>query len=209
MPLEHHIEIGGGIMMTWSLTEDAEFKKWALKYRYYPTFMQLKSNRRKKEWIARQRLLHEVGLDSSKIYYNEEGKPFVNHLNYKFISISHSKNSVGIFLHPDKNIGLDIESKDRNFLGIVDKYLLIPEEHQAAQQVPDGYALFWCIKEAIYKLIGKPMEEFNLYRDIHISEAEGKALVNVVGYPDSHFELHRMDFGQQIILCVVEHPKNA
>ncbi|MFV0365337.1 MAG: 4'-phosphopantetheinyl transferase family protein [Mangrovibacterium sp.] len=206
MPLEYHIEIGGGVLVTWSLTEDAEFKKWAIKYRYYPAFMQLSSPRKKKEWIARQRLLHEVGLDSSKIYYNEEGKPFVNHVKYKYISISHSKNSVGIYLHPDKNVGIDIESKNRNFLSIAEKYLLLPEEHEAAKAVTEGYALFWCIKEAIYKLVGRPMTEFNLYRDIQITETDGKAIVRVAAYPNSTFELHRMDFGDQIILCVVEHP---
>lgn len=204
MPLEHHIEIGGGLMLTWSLTEDAEFKKWAIKYRYYPAFMRLNSTKRKKEWIAVQRLLNAVGLDSSKIYYNDQGKPFVNHVQYKFISISHSKNSVGIFLHPDKNVGIDIESKDRNFEGIVHKYLL-PEEEKIARTISDGLAHFWCIKEAMYKVVGVPMPDFNPYTDVHIYKEDEKVKAKVDCKADSVFELLRMDFGKQIILCVVEH----
>lgn len=204
MSLEHHIEIGGGVMLSWSLTDDAEFKKWAIKYRYYPAFMRLNSNKRKKEWIAIQRLLNTVDLDSSKIYYNEQGKPFVNDVRYKYISISHSKNSVGIFLHPDKNVGLDIETKTRNFRGIVHKYLL-PQEQKIAQSIPDGLAYFWCIKEAMYKVIGVPMPELNPYTDVYIHEIENAISVTVDYRPNSTFELLRMDFGQQIILCVVEH----
>lgn len=204
MPLEHHIEIGGGVMLTWALTEDAEFKKWAIKYRYYPAFLRLNSTKRKKEWIAVQRLLNAVGLDSSKIYYNDQGKPFVNDVRYKYISISHSKKSAGIFLHPDKNIGIDIETKARNFENIAHKYLS-PEEEKIARKLPEGLAHLWCIKEAMFKVVGIPMDEFNPYTDVHIQEKNEKVEVAVDCRPKSQFELLRMDFGHQLILCVVEH----
>ncbi|MFV0291294.1 MAG: 4'-phosphopantetheinyl transferase family protein [Mangrovibacterium sp.] len=204
MPLEHHIEIGGGVLLTWSLTDDAEFKKWAIKYRYYPAFLRLNSTKRKKEWIAMQRLLHEVGLDSSKIYYNDQGKPFVNHVQYKYISISHSKNSVGIFLHPERNVGIDIETKTRNFKGIAHKYLS-EHELEIAHRVPDGLAFFWCIKEAMFKVVGIPMPEFNPYNDVFISLVDEKVQASVDCRPNSFFELFRLEFGEQIILCVLEH----
>ncbi|WP_339737717.1 4'-phosphopantetheinyl transferase superfamily protein [uncultured Sunxiuqinia sp.] len=156
MPLAKEVHIEEGLLLLWELDEDLEWLKMQFPLlETDQTFQTLKNKKRQQEWLTVKMMLRHIGCNDLKVYYNENGQPQIKHVNYQHISISHSHQLAGIFLHPYRRVGLDIESLNRNFLGIERKYLS-PAEIELAQQNEKWHCLFWCAKEAVFKIAGIP-----------------------------------------------------
>ena len=68
------------------------------------------------------------------------------------ISISHTSRFVAILLHPDEDLGIDIESLDRDFSAVEKKALSEDEIDDLDDRKKNlQLAIYWCAKEAIYK----------------------------------------------------------
>lgn len=154
MPLVKEIYIDEGLLILWEPTEELEWLKNQFPFLETDlTFKNFKNKKRQKEWLAVKMLLKHVGCNNLKVSYNDQGQPQIKHPFFKNVSISHSHELVGILLHPNKQVGLDIESLQRNFVGIEKKYLS-EAEIRLAQQDLKRHGLFWCAKEAVYKTAG-------------------------------------------------------
>lgn len=203
MPLAKEIHIDEGLLLLWELDEDLDWLK-----EQFPsletdqTFQTLKNKKRQQEWLTVKMMLKYIGCNDLKVYYNGNGQPQIKHAHYHHISISHSNQLAGIFLHPSKPVGLDIESLNRNFSGIEKKYLS-PAEIELTRQNEKWHCLFWCAKEAVYKIAGIPGIHF--IDQISVSPAQNNQLAAELKTPDCHqiFRLNYFEYNGQFIVYLV------
>ena len=122
----------------------------------------LRTKAHKKQFLATQQLLQLAGLNSYYLYYDKNGKPFLN--NGLYISISHS-NDYAVLAISKKNIGVDIEQKQAKLQRVASKF--IGSENKFITTNDLVYLTkIWTAKEAIYKL--KNHKGLSFKKNIHI-----------------------------------------
>ncbi|MBT3209650.1 MAG: 4'-phosphopantetheinyl transferase superfamily protein [Bacteroidetes bacterium] len=114
-----------------------------------------KNERRKLEWLSTRALAKEIQNKNSIIEYDSFGKPKLINPSLN-ISISHSKDMVGVILNKDFRVGIDIEFVSKKIERIAKKFLSSKE----LQQIDSDYRienlyLYWCGKETLLKIFGK------------------------------------------------------
>jgi 4'-phosphopantetheinyl transferase len=115
-------------------------------------FFQFKHPNRQREFIATRILRHQL-FGFQHIDYDPIGAPYIK--DEGFISISHSKNLVGIALNADYKIGLDLETPRENILDIHPKFLSEQEAEIFDTTSKSEITKVWSSKEALYKLAGR------------------------------------------------------
>lgn len=104
------------------------------------------------EFCASRLLKHSLFGDK-EIEYHHHGAPFIEGIG--FISISHSKNSVGIAVCHDHPLGFDMEEiRDKGKL-LAHKFI---SDHERSFLDPNDalmMTMLWSGKEAMYKLAGR------------------------------------------------------
>jgi len=110
---------------------------------------------RKKEFITTRILLQSVLGEGIRIVNNEHGKPLLVNSDYE-ISISHSKDYVGIMLGVSYEMALDIEYLSDRVYRICDRFLS-KDELSFISETNKQLHLYqhWCAKECLIKLYGK------------------------------------------------------
>jgi phosphopantetheinyl transferase len=161
MPLLKTITTSGGLIGVWHLTEPSTelLPSFLPKELSDPAFQQLSNEKRKVEWLAIRLLLKQLTGPDFSISYTSSGRPLLNHSKYKHLSISHSRDFAVIFLHENHPVGIDIEQMNRNFSALEKRYLST-EEFIFVNHRPELQCLFWCAKEAIFKLVPDEGIEF-------------------------------------------------
>lgn len=154
MPLFKTIPITNGWISIWQILETTEelvcfFSPGELDKEDFTRFT---FEKRKTEWLATRVLLKQLIGDSFSITYTDSGKPVLNHPVYHHISITHSREFVAVFIHQDKEIGIDIESQNRNYAPILKKYLSEAELCHTNEDISVP-CLYWCAKEALFKMV--------------------------------------------------------
>jgi len=125
--------------------------KQDLKINEIEVFRKIKNERRKKEWLGVRILQKKVLGFYSEIKYTETGNPFIEHdLN---ISITHSKNILGIILSKNKDIGMDVEIISDKILRTAQKFIT-PEELERFNEKDKIKKIYlnWCCKETLFKI---------------------------------------------------------
>ena len=115
-------------------------------------FQKFTHEKRKTEWLATRALLKLMIGTDFQISYTESGKPLLSHPVYPHISISHSRDFVSVLIHKQLSVGIDIESINRNYAPIRKRYLSEIELEQVNQD-PLLQCIYWCAKEAVFKLV--------------------------------------------------------
>jgi phosphopantetheinyl transferase len=110
------------------------------------------------------RIICKQMTGSSKIHYNDEGKPFITATN-KHISISHSHDYVAVLLSVNSNIGLDIQRKEEKIIRIRERFLNLRENKMIDTNNIEHLTILWCAKESVYKIHGDP----NVFFKEHIT----------------------------------------
>jgi phosphopantetheinyl transferase len=183
MPIFKTIPVSGGLIGIWHLTEtlDELCAYFAEDELTAPDLNKYTFEKRKKEWLATRALLQQLTGEKITVSYTETGKPLLIHHQYKHLSISHSQEYVAIFLHQKLEVGIDIENKNRNYNSIEKRFLSLPEIEQVRKD-PLLQCLYWCTKEAVFKLISQDGISFK--EQIHIfpfnPEIENKFKVQFV-----------------------------
>ena len=120
------------------------------------------NERRRNEHLAWRRIVRrELGREVV-IDYNDTGAPCVDTPNI-YISIAHCPERVAVAI-AEERIGVDIESRERNFLAAASRFM--SKEERALCHDEDWAAMVWCTKEACYKYHGK--RGIDLLDDIRI-----------------------------------------
>ncbi len=203
MPLAKEIHIDEGLLLLWELDEDLDWLKTQFPLlETDQTFQTLKNKKRQQEWLTVKMMLKHIGCNDLKVYYNDNGQPQIKHLNYQHISISHSNQLAGIFLHPHRAVGLDIESLTRNF-SVIEKKYLSSAEIELANQNKKWHCLFWCAKEAVYKIAGIPGIHFA--DQISVAPEQNNQLAAALKTPDCYqtFRLNYFEHNGQFIVYLV------
>jgi phosphopantetheinyl transferase len=167
MPLFKTISFAGGLIGVWKLVEKSSdlLLCFSPEELADPSFQQYTHEKRKVEWLATRVLIKQLIGSEFAISYLESGKPILNHTRFKHLSISHSRWFVAVILHEHLNVGIDIEDMTRNYNPVEKKYLSEDELVQVAKK-PLLQCLYWCAKEAIFKLVPEDGVEFR--QQIHI-----------------------------------------
>lgn len=115
------------------------------------------SSQRKKDFYAKHLLLRiiaqNMGCIFTGIHKNSAGKPLAVHASYH-LSIAHTKKYLMASIHLKKAVGVDIESTQRHFYPLREKFLS-QEEIKSCGADHHALCLHWTAKEAAYKCIGK------------------------------------------------------
>jgi len=109
------------------------------------------------EWLSGRALIKAVlekeGLEYSGLRKDEFGKPFLKEYNHQ-ISISHSHPYVAVQIHNSESVGIDLEQPKDKLLKIAHRVLSPTELADAGTDVIK-HCVYWCAKEAMYKIYGK------------------------------------------------------
>lgn len=206
MPLFKTITQAEGIIGVWQLSEklDELLPNFSDQELEDPAYLQYTHEKRKIEWLATRKLIKLLIGDDFTITYAESGKPILNHVQYKNISISHSRYFAAVYIHETLQVGLDIEDTTRNYNSIEKRYLSDEELKQTGQN-PLLQCLYWCAKESIFKLV--PDHDIEFRNQIHISpfipEKEDHFLAKFKSEKgDSTHELHFQIFNDHCLVWV-------
>jgi phosphopantetheinyl transferase len=97
--------------------------------------------------------LEQNDLPYSGIHKDEFGKPFLRELTHH-ISLSHAYPYVAVQLDSNKSVGIDIEQPTEKLLRIAPRVLSMEELENAGSDIRK-HCVYWCAKEALYKVYGK------------------------------------------------------
>jgi 4'-phosphopantetheinyl transferase len=152
----------------WEITEDyfSLYGMLELTSEENETLNSFKSYNRKLEWLSVRVLLLEMTGPGIKIFYNSNKKPFLTDRNYH-ISISHSRRLTSIMVSRKHRVGLDLEHVSNNISTLAGKFLTAAEEKAVDPECRKYHVyIYWCAKEALYKICDK--QNINFREDIII-----------------------------------------
>jgi 4'-phosphopantetheinyl transferase len=109
------------------------------------------------EWLAGRNLVRYLAEAMGEAYMgvhkDEYGKPFLRESSFQ-ISLSHSYPYVAAQISARHPVGIDLEQPKEKLLHIAPR-VLSPTELQDAGNNLTKHCVYWCAKEALYKIDGK------------------------------------------------------
>ena len=170
----------------------------------------IRSESLRKQKLAVRALLNEVFEYKVYLSHHDNGKPYLENCVTN-ISITHTEKYVAIITHDEDDLGIDIESLDRDFSAVEKKALSedeIDDLDDDKEEKNEQLAIYWCAKEAIYKRMSInrvdfaeqiEVEKFNL-RD----EGELEATFIHKDEHEEEFELGYMTFDRHVLVWIAE-----
>ncbi len=139
----------------------------------------LLSPQKRLEWLAVRVLVNEL-LMQNKLRYSgllkdEFGKPFLKELPNQ-ISLTHSFPYVAAQLHSVQSVGIDLEQPKEKLLRVAHRVFSIEELNDAATNLTK-LCIYWCAKEAMYKIYGKRGLHFSNQLNIDPFELKSEGLL--------------------------------
>ncbi len=109
------------------------------------------------EWLAGRMLLQQLteqfGLEYHGTTKDEFGKPFLTDLPHH-ISLSHSYPYAAAQIDLHTAVGIDLEQPKAKLLTVANRILAADELLDAGNDIVK-HCVYWCAKEAMYKVYGK------------------------------------------------------
>ena len=167
----------------------------------------IKSETMRKQRLAVRALLNELFDEKVYLSHHDNGKPFLEN-RVTNISIAHTDKYVAVILHDTEDVGIDIESLDRDFSAVELKALSEDEiEDLDDEKRNEQLAIYWCAKEAIYKRLSIYNVDFAEQIEIAKCHPRGEGeleatCVSKGGYEDE-YELEYMTFDRHVLVWVV------
>lgn len=167
----------------------------------------LKSESRKREKLAVRALLNLLFEDKVYLGHHDNGSPFIQN-NSTHISITHTKKFVAIITHPTEDVGIDIESIERDFTA-VEKRALSEEEIEDLQDKNRNLqlAIYWCAKEALYKRMSRNGVDFATQMEVEKfnprEEGDIEATFTNKDGSQEEFELEYEVFDNHVLVWLV------
>lgn len=165
----------------------------------------------KNESLRKQRLAVRALLDAmfeEKVYlsHHDNGKPYIEN-NAINISITHTDQYVAVILNEEDEVGIDCESLNRDF-SAVEKKALSDEEigDLEDEQKNEQLAIYWCAKEAIFKLTSQYDVDFAEQIQIdgfrYRNEGELSATFTDRDGYEQELNLYYFTFDRHVLVCV-------
>ena len=169
------------------------------------SFIQSESQR--KQRLAVRALLNTLFDEKVYLSHHDNGKPYLEN-NPVNISISHTEKYVAVILHDDEDCGIDVESLDRDFSAVEKKALSEDEiEDLDDEKRNEQLAIYWCAKEAVFKLLSRYSVDFAEQIEIERFHPRGEGeleatFVDKDGDEDE-FDLEYITFDRHVLVWVV------
>ena len=169
------------------------------------SFIKSESLRRQK--LAIRALLNELFDEKVYLSHHDNGKPYIEN-NPVNISITHTEHYVAIILHDDLDVGIDMESLDRDFSAVEKKALSEDEvDDLDDERKNEQLAIYWCAKEAIFKRLSVYNLDFaeQIEVDRFRPRGEGELEATFIDRDgdEEEFELHYTTFDRHVLVWVV------
>ena len=151
MPLHKTIHHNGNtLILVWKIEESLEdFSDIVLTAKSTARVSSMKSESHIKGFLAVRRLLAELGLKDSDLFYTNDGKPHLK--NGKNISISHSFEFSTIAVS-DTVIGIDIEKNREKIRRIAPKFIAKEQAYLEQDHLIEQLTVIWGAKESLFKI---------------------------------------------------------
>ena len=167
----------------------------------------IKSASLRRQRLAVRALLNTLFEEKVYLSHHDNGKPYLEN-NPVNISITHTDQFVAVILHEDQDCGIDIESLDRDFSAVEKKALSEDEiEDLEDEKRNEQLAIYWCAKEAIFKLLSRYnvdfAEQIEVERFRPRGEGELEATFIDKNEDEQEFELEYMTFERHVMVWVV------
>ena len=166
-----------------------------------------RSESQRKQKLAVRALLNEVFEEKMYLNHHDNGQPYLENCVTN-ISITHTEKYVAIIIHDEDDLGIDIESLDRDFSAVEKKALSEDEiEDLDDDKKNEQLAIYWCAKEAIFKRMSQnrvdfaeqiEVEKFNLKK-----EGELEATFIHKDEHEEEFDLEYMIFDRHVMVWLV------
>ena len=165
----------------------------------------------KNESLRKQRLAVRALLDAmfeEKVYlsHHDNGKPYIEN-NAINISITHTDQYVAVILNEEDEVGIDCESLNRDFSAVEKKALSDDEIGDLEdEQKNEQLAIYWCAKEAIFKLTSQYDVDFAEQIQIdgfrYRNEGELSATFTDKDGYEQELNLYYFTFDRHVLVCV-------
>ena len=167
----------------------------------------IKSESLRKQRLAVRALLNTLFEEKIYLSHHDNGKPYLEN-NPTNISITHTEKYVAVILHEEEDCGIDIESLDRDFSAVEKKALSEDEiEDLEDEKRNEQLAIYWCAKEAIFKLLSRYnvdfAEQIEVERFRPRGEGELEATFIDKDGDEMEFVLEYMTFDRHVLVWVV------
>lgn len=167
----------------------------------------IRSESMRKQRLAVRALLEEMFEDKVYLSHHDNGKPYIEN-DATNISITHTNKYVAVILHPTEDVGIDIESLDRDFTAVEKKALSEDEiDDLDDEKRNEQLAIYWCAKEAIFKLVSVYNVDFAEQIEVeHFRpKGEGELEATFIDKDDyeEEFDLEYMTFDRHVLVWVV------
>ena len=167
----------------------------------------IRSESMRKQRLAVRALLNEMFEEKVYLSHHDNGKPYIENDAIN-ISITHTEKYVAVILHPTEDVGIDIESLDRDF-SAVEKKALSEEEIDDLDddRRNEQLAIYWCAKEAIFKRVSVYNVDFAEQIEVERfrPKGEGELEASFIDKDDyeEKFDLEYMTFDRHVLVWVV------
>ena len=169
----------------------------------------------KNESLRKQKLAVRCLLDAlfeEKVYlsHHDNGKPYIENSAMN-ISITHTNRYVAVILNPTDEVGIDCESLDRDFSAVKKKALSEDEieevEEIDEEQRNEQLAIYWCAKEAVYKMVSQYGVDFaeQIEIDDFRLRGEGELVATFTANDgvEEEYELEYITFDRHVLVWVI------
>ncbi len=166
----------------------------------------IRSESLRKQRLAVRALLNTMFDDTVYLSHHDNGKPYIEN-NPVNISITHTAKYVAVILHEEENVGIDIESLDRDF-SVVEKKALSEDEIEDLEDEKrnEQLAIYWCAKEAIFKLLSRYNVDFAEQIEIERFRLRGEGELEATfsaKNEEEEFDLEYITFDRHVLVWVV------
>ena len=167
----------------------------------------LRSESQRKQRLAVRALLNEMFEERVYLSHHDNGKPYIEN-DATNISITHTEKYVAVILHPTEDVGIDIESLDRDFTAVEKKALSEDEiDDLDDEKRNEQLAIYWCAKEAIFKRVSVYNVDFAEQIEIEHFRPKGEGELEATFIDkdeyEEEFDLEYMTFDRHVLVWVV------
>jgi len=165
-------------------------------------FYTIKSPLKQQEFVA-TRILRDRIFGHYHIHYNEHGAPYIK--DKQFLSISHSRNTVGIAVCADFQIGFDLEFISGKAKKVNSKFINSKELDAFDLQSEFETTMLWSAKETLYKVANRTGIDFKT--ELIIEPAKENLLIGKIIQTNGHDLVEIYTFVHQDYIITVNHSK--
>ncbi len=161
----------------------------------------------RKQKLAVRALLNTVFEEKVYLNHHDNGKPYLENCITN-ISITHTEKYVAIITHEEEDVGIDMESLDRDFSAVEKKALTEDElDDLDDDNKNEQLAIYWCAKEAIFKRMGQNRVDFSEQIEVERfnpkDEGELEATFIHKSGHEEEFDLEYMEFDRHVLVWIV------